>query len=156
MDNNLPQDTNQNLMISVGSTATAITTSSITELHSNPNVTNRGRLFQAWLAVSTNHWLRRIKIYTFLWSSTLVSANHASSSLGQGPVSQNVLGLFRVPQFPLYLRNAKVLSHETSQSSWFFSHVKDHLFMESGLQFDKWPFGPEKFSGLPRNRPQVF
>ena len=42
-----------------------------------------------------------------------------------GPVSQkspNFLGLFRVPQFPLYLRNAGVLSYQTSQSSWFFLH----------------------------------
>ena len=31
-------------------------------------------------------------------------------------------GLFRVPQFPLCLRNAGVLSHQTSQSSWFFLH----------------------------------
>ena len=29
----------------------------------------------------------------------------------------NVFGLFRVPQFPLYLRNAEVPSHQTSQSS---------------------------------------
>ena len=26
----------------------------------------------------------------------------------------------RVSQFPLYLRNVKGLSHQTSQSSWFF------------------------------------
>ena len=34
----------------------------------------------------------------------------------QAPVSQksrNVSGLFRVPQFPLYLRNAAALSHQT-------------------------------------------
>ena len=40
-----------------------------------------------------------------------------------GPVSQksrNFSGLFRVPQFHLYLRNAEVLSLQTSQSSWFF------------------------------------
>ena len=28
--------------------------------------------------------------------------------------------LYRVAQFPLYLRNAGVLTHQTSQSSWFF------------------------------------
>ena len=27
---------------------------------------------------------------------------------------------FQVPQFFLYLRNAEVLSHQTSSSSWFF------------------------------------
>ena len=43
----------------------------------------------------------------------------------QGPVcrkSRNFSGLFWVPQFPLYLRNTEVLSHQTSQSSWFFLH----------------------------------
>ena len=29
---------------------------------------------------------------------------------------------FRGPQFPLYLRNAEVLSYQISQSSWFFLH----------------------------------
>ena len=37
----------------------------------------------------------------------------------QGPVSKksrNISGLFRLPKFPLYFRNAEVLSHQTSQS----------------------------------------
>ena len=41
----------------------------------------------------------------------------------QGPVSQksrNFLGLFRLPEFPFYLRNAEALSHQTLQSSLFF------------------------------------
>ena len=64
-----------------------------------------------------------------------------------------------MPQFPLYLRNAKVPSHQTSQSSWsvFFFYInnmfKDQLFKTSGLQFDNWLSRPEKFSGLSRNRP---
>ena len=33
--------------------------------------------------------------------------------------------------------------------------IKDHLFKPSGLMFDNWLFGPEKFSGLSRNRPLV-
>ena len=33
--------------------------------------------------VSTNRWLRGIKTYRFPWYLTLVSANHASSNLGQ-------------------------------------------------------------------------
>ena len=40
-----------------------------------------------------------------------------------GPVSRksrNFSGLFQVPPLPLYLRNAEVLSLQTSQSSWFF------------------------------------
>ena len=42
-----------------------------------------------------------------------------------GPVSQKsrkFSGLLRVTQFPLYLRDAEVLSHQTSQSSCFFLH----------------------------------
>ena len=43
----------------------------------------------------------------------------------EGPVSQtfrNFPGLFRVLPFGLYVRNAVVLSHKTSQSSWLFSY----------------------------------
>ena len=36
--------------------------------------------------------------------------------------SRNFSGLFRVPQFPLYLRNAEILSTRALQSSWFFLH----------------------------------
>ena len=45
----------------------------------------------------------------------------------QGPVSQksrNFSGLFWVPQFSLYLRNADVLSQQTSQFSLFFLPLK--------------------------------
>ena len=31
--------------------------------------------------------------------------------------------------------------------------LKDQRFKTSGLQFDNWLFGPEKFSGLSRDRP---
>ena len=80
----------------------------------------------------------------------------------QWPVSQksrNFSGLFRVPQFPLYLRNAEVLSHQTSQSSLFFLHQKHVKGLDCRLQsairfqFDDWLFGPEKLSGHSRNRP---
>ena len=37
-------------------------------------------------------------------------------------MSRNVSGVFRVPLFPLYLCVAEVISHQTSQSSWFFLH----------------------------------
>ena len=77
----------------------------------------------------------------------------------QGRVSQksrNFSSLFRVPQFPLYLRNAAVLSHPTSPLgfSYIKSMLKDKLFKTGRLKLDNWPFGPEKFSGLWRNRPQ--
>ena len=35
-------------------------------------------------------------------------------------------GLFRLPQFPLYLSKAEVVRHETSQCSSFFSH-QNHI-----------------------------
>jgi len=31
--------------------------------------------------------------------------------------------------------------------------LKDQLFKPSRFRFDNWLFGPEKFSGLSRNRP---
>ena len=89
------------------------------------------------------------------------NANGKSSSYSE-PVSQksrNFSGLFRVPQFSSYLRKAEVLSHQTSQSSWFLisyikNVLKDQLLKTSGLQFGNWLSGLEKFSGLSRNRPR--
>ena len=49
-----------------------------------------------------------------------------TASYKQAPVSQksrDFSGLSRVPQFPLHLRNAEVLSHQTSQSSRFSLHL---------------------------------
>ena len=43
--------------------------------------------------------------------------------------------MFRVPQFPLYLRNADVLSGQNLKSSWFFVHEKH--FKRSDFQ-NKW------------------
>jgi len=56
---------------------------------------------------------------------------------------QNFLGLFRVPQFPLYLRNAKVLSHETSQSSADCSLTTGFLGRKSSPDFRET--GPRSF-----------
>ena len=43
--------------------------------------------------------------------------------LFQVPCRQrNFSGLFRMPQFPLYLRNAEDLTHQSSRFSWFFLH----------------------------------
>ena len=72
-----------------------------------------------------------------------------------GPVSRksrNFSGLLRVPQFPLYLRNAEVLKLRNPLGfSCIRNLLKDQLFKTSGLQCDNWLFGPEKFSGLLRN-----
>ena len=52
-----------------------------------------------------------------------------------------------VSQFPLCLRNAKVLSHQSPQSSWFFLYIKNmpkyQLFKTSRFQFDRPLFGPK-------------
>ena len=53
-------------------------------------------------------------------SSQLATELYLNWGTAQGPVSQksrNFSGLFRVPQLPLYLRNAEVLSLQTAQSS---------------------------------------
>ena len=66
-------------------------------------------------------WLMRARTF-HQWGHGFHSLCH-----NLGPVSQksrNCSGLFRVPKFPIYLRDAKVLSHQTSQCSWFFWHVK--------------------------------
>ena len=69
--------------------------------------------------------------------------------------SRNFSGPFRLPQLPLYLRNAEVLSRQTSQSCNTKSMFKDQFFKTRRLQFDKWLLGPTKLSGLSRNRPQL-
>ena len=81
---------------------------------------------------------------------TLVSCLHL------GPVSRHFSGLFRVPQFPLFLRNNEALSHQTLQPSCFScitNMLRDQFLKTSGLQVDNWFFGPEKFSGRWRNWP---
>ena len=61
----------------------------------------------------------------------------------------NSLYIFATPRFqaiklrnPLGFSNIKIL-------------LKGQLFETSGLLFDKWLFGPEKFSELSRNRPRA-
>ena len=76
----------------------------------------------------------------------------------QGPVSQksqNILGLFWVLQFPLYLCYAAVLSHQTLQSSWF-SYIKNISFSkQADCNLTNGFSGPEKSSGLSRNSPLI-
>ena len=67
--------------------------------------------------------------------------------------SRNFSGPFRLPQIPLYLRNAEVLSHQTSQSSYTKNMFKAQFFKTRRLQFDKWLLGPKTLSGISRNRP---
>ena len=47
--------------------------------------------------VSANHWLRGMKTYRFPWYLTLVSANHASSNLGQGKGPEVMSCILEVP-----------------------------------------------------------
>ena len=54
-------------------------------------------------------------------------------------VCQNFSGPFRVPQFPLYLCNAEVVSHENGNPLRFpyiKNMLKGQLFKTSGLTFD--------------------
>ena len=101
-----------------------------------------------------------MQIVHFYSLSTSLPSSFPSFTI-QRPVSQksrNFSDLFRVPQFPSYLRNAEALSHQTSQSSCFFyvkNVLKGQRLKTGRLQFDNGLSGPEKFSGLSRNRPQA-
>ena len=68
-----------------------------------------------------------------------------------GPVSEATI--------PFISSQCWVLNHQRSQSSLCYTYIKnmlkDQLFKTSGLLFENWLFGPEKFSGLSRNRPLV-
>ena len=60
-------------------------------------------------------------------------------SRDEGPVSQksrNFFSQFRVPQFPLYLREVEVLSHYPVGFSYIKNKLEYQLFETSGLQFD--------------------
>ena len=73
--------------------------------------------------------------------------------LAPGPVSQksrNFSGLFRAPQFFFYLRNAEILSHQTSLSSWFFiqwKHVKRWAFENKWLAIWQLAFRAQNVHG---------
>ena len=78
------------------------------------------------------------------------------SIVGPGAVFLKVPKLFEPISgrtIHLQLRNAEGLSHQTWQTSSLFfqtlKNVKNQLFKKSGLQFDNWLFGTEKFSELP-------
>ena len=92
-------------------------------------------IFQSWI-----NSFRRVSFscFCFLYTfgkaskkpSSLVPSKERQSVFRERPqktlsqMSRNFSGLFRVPQFPLYLRNAEVLSRQTLQYSWFFFHWK--------------------------------
>ena len=69
---------------------------------------------------------------------------------------RNFLGLFRMPPLPLHLRKAEAVTIKL-RNPLSFSYIKNiskgQLFETSRLQLDNWLFGPEKISGLLRNRP---
>ena len=72
---------------------------------------------------------------------------------GLGPVSRksrNFTGHFRVSQFPLYLKNGKDLSHQTSQSFFFLlplKHVKRLTFQNERLAVSQMAFRARKVFG---------
>ena len=70
------------------------------------------------------------------------------------PVSQTFRP-FSVPEFPLYLQNAEVLSHPTSQSSRFFlhqKHTKRSALHNKRIAGGELALRAEKLSGLSTNR----
>ena len=72
---------------------------------------------------------------------------------------ENFRAYFECHDSPLYLRNAEVLSHQTSQSPvlvfYTLKLLKDQLFKKSGWQSNNWLLLLETLSGLSRNRPQL-
>ena len=76
-----------------------------------------------------------------------------SSTLEQWPVSRksrNFTGHFRVSQFPLYLKNGKDLSHQTSQSFFFLlplKHVERLTFQNERLAVSQMAFRARKVFG---------
>ena len=78
---------------------------------------------------------------------------NAKRELGQYPA---ILTLRLVNNIYLYLCNTEVLRFQPSQSSLHYikNILKGQPFKTSKFQFDNWLFGPNKFSGLSRNRPQ--
>ena len=95
-------------------------------------------------------------VRAFTWSELTVS--HSLCPRACFPKSRNFSGLFRMPQFTLYLRNAEVLSHQPLQSSFFFlhqKHVKRPAFENKRIAVHNRYFGPEKFSGFSGKSPQA-
>ena len=86
--------------------------------------------------------------------------NRDFTGTGQGSVSRksrNISSSFRVSQFPLYLMNGGILSHQTQQIVCFFDFQnmsKELLVQTSVWQFRKSLLEPEKFTGRSRKGPQ--
>ena len=62
----------------------------------------------------------------------------------------NFSRLFRAPQFPLYLLNADILSHQTLEPSWLFLHqkyVKRSAFQNKRIAVSLLAFRAQKFLG---------
>ena len=92
------------------------------------------------------HLLGLLRIKHFITSLSVIYPSKLDSIRSTDQKLRNFSGLFKGPQSPLYLRNAEVLSQASHATSLGFQ-----LFKTSGLQFDKWLFRPEKFSGVWRN-----
>ena len=52
-------------------------------------------------------------------------------------------------------QKGSVTSNNNNGATYTANNEKGQVFKTTGLQFDNWLFGPEKFSGLSRNRPQL-
>jgi len=104
----------------------------------------------------TNTLVRRVRSFQGRTLETLSVRSPLNYVQGPVNVSQsslssiihNSLSIFATPRIlVIKLRNPVGFSCIKSM-------LKDQLFELSGLQFDNWLFGPEKFSGHSRNRLQ--
>ena len=92
------------------------------------------------------HWRGLSNLWTTrTWGLFLKSPETFRAYFG----CHNSLYIFATPRFSaIKLRNHLGFSYIKNT-------LKEELFKTGGLQFDNWFFGPEKFSGLLRNRPLV-
>lgn len=94
-------------------------------------------------------WIQAVKN---LWFDRCQNSKRALVPVSQK--SRKLSRLFQMPQFSLYLRKAKVLSHQKLRSGLGFSYIQRSAFQNRRIAFRQlWLFGPETFSALERNEP---
>ena len=91
-----------------------------------------------------------------------MSARHFSGkNVPPSPFCKNVVVSKRVKNTVAGLaffdqQKGSVTSNNNNGATYTANNEKGQVFKTIGLQFDNWLFGPEKFSGLSRNKPQGF
>ena len=124
----------------------------------------RGKARTRRFYLNRNRWQKRNHLLSFGDGNTAGSlettpraANGCGNFSSHEPVSRksrNFTGRLRVSPFPLYLKNGKDLSLQTSQSFFFllpWKHVKISAFQNKRLAVSQMVFRDRKYSGLSRN-----